>query len=334
MTQAQKIDPSTPIANLIDLSAIVVNDAANCRSEKDATALAELATSMKKEGLLQPVRLERREDGKFNLVFGFRRLAAAQQLGWTQIRAEICDPMTAEDKAIANLLENIGRESLSTYDMAMAFAKIQADHGLSGSAIGGRVGKTTAYVNALIRIANGLHETVLARWRQECSSNWGKDENGKRASNVHTVCTTDWLSKLVSRVAKHEQADELDHHLRLLNGETDEGGESNDAGDGPEIEAGEPDAGGPRIPQATKKIGMKQMEEALSSAETILKESTSLTDLERHGLKGIVAALKYTAGRSASLRFPKFKLIADLDTAESAKAKKSDTEGAKAKKAS
>lgn len=327
------IDSSTPVVNMmINLSAIQVDNTANSRTTRDETALAELAASMKKEGLLQPVRVERLDDNRYSLVYGYRRVEAASRLGWTQIRAEVVGPMTPADRAIVNLLENIGRENLSTYDLAMAFSHIQEHFSLSGSVIAGRTGKTTAYVNSLIRIATNIHESVLARWKLECSPEFGKDlETGKRLPNVHAVCSVDWLSKMAARVPKHEQEHEMKLVLGMIDAAGNDIGDNDDSADDSNDSDGEENSEGPKVPKAPKRVGIKTMSEMLEVAETAAKDA-NLSDADLACVKAIAATLRYTTGKRSSINVPVFKRYLQVEAAKEAKAAKAEKKADKTEK--
>jgi ParB/RepB/Spo0J family partition protein len=290
----------TPIIDNIKLSTIKVDPRQNARTVVDEDAIKELATSMKREGQLQPVRVEMVNPGTYvqgsgvplSLVFGYRRIAAAELLKWDTIRAEVVETMEPADRAVANLLENLGRENLTTYDQATAFHHLQKDYTLSGTNIAHSVGKSVPYVNNLIRISEGLDSTVLERWKQECSPSFGRDpETGKRLPNVHMVCTSEWLGKLVARVPRAEQERELKIQLGLI---TDDDGDDDDGGDGGDgTGSSKPDTDAPR--RAT----MKQLERALAAAEAKVKESKGE---EQNVARAVVSTLKYAMGKNQGIK--------------------------------
>lgn len=283
----------TPTFADIKLSSVKVDHKQNARTNADDEAIKELATSMKREGQLQPVRVEKTGvPDQYNLVFGFRRFAAATLLKWDVIRAEIVDEMAPADRMVANLLENLGRENLSTYDQAMAFYKLQREYSLSGTNIAHSVGKAVSYVNNLIRIAEGLDKPILDRWKAECAPNFGRDpETGKRLPNIHTVCTTEWLGKLVTRVPRAEQEHELKVQLGLI---------VEDDGDGDGDSDGPGDGGGNRnTSDAPRRATGKQLERALAAAESKAKESKGE---EAATAKTVVAVLKYALGKTQGIK--------------------------------
>ena len=66
----------------------------------DESALSELAESMQRSGLLQPIVARAAENGEYDVVVGERRWRAAQQLGWTEIAAVVRD---VDDRTLLTL---------------------------------------------------------------------------------------------------------------------------------------------------------------------------------------------------------------------------------------
>lgn len=85
------------------------------RTYIDPVALEELAENIKRYGLIEPIVVRKKEDGRFERIAGYRRLEAVKKLGWKEIPAIILD--VDETTALALMLsENIHRENLSDFD--------------------------------------------------------------------------------------------------------------------------------------------------------------------------------------------------------------------------
>jgi ParB family chromosome partitioning protein len=85
----------------------------------------ELAESIREAGkLIQPITVRRRGD-RYELVTGERRLRAHKQLSWTTIEALVSEEADA-DMAVLALTENISREDLSDYEIAVAIRNARA----------------------------------------------------------------------------------------------------------------------------------------------------------------------------------------------------------------
>ncbi len=110
--------------------------------------LEELATSIRANGIIQPL-IVRRHEAQFQLVAGERRWRAAKLAGLHDVPViiqEIADPLLLE---IA-LIENIQREDLNAIETARAYERLGRDLGLSQEEIGRRTGKDrTSITNAL-----------------------------------------------------------------------------------------------------------------------------------------------------------------------------------------
>jgi len=99
---------------------------ANVRPELD-TDIDELAASIAEHGQLEPVRARpalTAEHGKpYELVFGYRRYAAAAQLGLPTLRCEVCE-VSDEELPLIQLAENLPRESMTPIQVARALEQL------------------------------------------------------------------------------------------------------------------------------------------------------------------------------------------------------------------
>ena len=86
----------------------------------DEEAIEGLARSMLEVGQLQPVLLERIGKDRYRRVFGRRRIAAAQRLGWTTINAVVTPPLTADQRRDVVAVENIQRQGLTPVEETLA----------------------------------------------------------------------------------------------------------------------------------------------------------------------------------------------------------------------
>ena len=117
----------------------------------DEQALGELAESMKRDGLLQPVIVRPVEDGQFELVVGERRWRAAQIAGLLKIPALVRDVDDDRVLEIA-LIENLQREDLNPMETASAFRTLIDDLRLTQQDVAERVGKQRATISNLLRL--------------------------------------------------------------------------------------------------------------------------------------------------------------------------------------
>jgi ParB family chromosome partitioning protein len=117
-----------------------------------AEALSELAESIKRHGLLQPVIVTRAPGGGYHLVAGERRWRASRQAGLTRIPAVIRDAGGDSDVLTLALIENLQREDLTAIEEARAYQHLRSELGLSQEEIAERVGRDRSTVANSLRL--------------------------------------------------------------------------------------------------------------------------------------------------------------------------------------
>ena len=114
--------------------------------------IAELAESIRHQGILQPLVVRKAEEG-YELIIGERRFRAAQRAGLDRVPVIIKDVGDAESLEMA-LVENIQREELTPIEEALAYRQLMEEFHLTQEAIASRVGKSRPTVTNLLRILN------------------------------------------------------------------------------------------------------------------------------------------------------------------------------------
>ena len=120
------------------------------RQQFSPAELEELAGSIKKHGVLQPV-LVRRKGGQYELITGERRWRAARHAGLESIPVRIRDVGEAEALELA-LIENLQRSNLNVIEEADGYQVLAAKFNLSQDEIAERVGKARATVANCLRL--------------------------------------------------------------------------------------------------------------------------------------------------------------------------------------
>lgn len=105
----KKLDKNLSL-DLIDLSP------ANVRKSGAEVGIEELKGSIQRIGLIQPVIVVRKPDGRFDLIVGQRRFRAVKQLGWKDIPALIIGDVGDVSKSVVSLGENLHRRELPYND--------------------------------------------------------------------------------------------------------------------------------------------------------------------------------------------------------------------------
>jgi len=122
------------------------------RVEFDETTLAELADSIKRVGILQPILVRPLHDGRYEIIAGERRWRAAQQAGLDEVPCVVRQVSDAEAQILA-LVENVHREDLSEYERGRALRQIHDALGLSWDEVAERLGMSRRTVMRLARFA-------------------------------------------------------------------------------------------------------------------------------------------------------------------------------------
>lgn len=130
------------------------------RTHFDEAALQELAESIRRYGILQPLTVRALEGGGFELIAGERRLRAARMAGLREVPCLVA-AVTAEDSSLLALIENIQRRDLNYMEEAAALQKLMKSYGLSQEKVAEKLGKSQSAV------ANKLR---LLKLSEECAS--------------------------------------------------------------------------------------------------------------------------------------------------------------------
>ena len=113
------------------------------RKSFDAQGLEEMVASVSKHGIIQPVIFRRGPDGTAIVVAGERRVAAAQQVGLTEIPGVFIDGNAAE---IA-LVENLQRQDLTPVEEAEALQRLKEEQQYTDEQLGTMIGKARTTIN-------------------------------------------------------------------------------------------------------------------------------------------------------------------------------------------
>jgi ParB family chromosome partitioning protein len=121
------------------------------RTHFDDQSLEELAASIKKLGIVQPLTVKETGNGRYQLIAGERRLRAARLAGLTHVPAYI---RTADDQAMLELalVENIQREDLDAIEVAISFQRLIEECKLTQEQLSDRVGKQRSTISNYLRL--------------------------------------------------------------------------------------------------------------------------------------------------------------------------------------
>jgi ParB/RepB/Spo0J family partition protein len=146
----------------IRMEEITAGNAHNSRT--DEPDIKTLVKSLHENGLILPIAVRFiREDGAYQVIDGHRRFAAAKELGWGFIEANVISQDGDVEAATLSLVANIERLPLHPVDQFEAFAKLR-DAGLKEKDIARKFAISKKQVKQAMALGN-LHAAVLQAWK-------------------------------------------------------------------------------------------------------------------------------------------------------------------------
>ena len=123
------------------------------RTRMDKESLAELAESIKVQGVMQPVLVRPVSPGHYEIIAGERRWRASQIAGLLEVPALIRE--VPDEAALAmSLIENIQRENLNPLEEAMGIQRLIKEFGMTHQAASEALGSSRSAVSNLLRLLN------------------------------------------------------------------------------------------------------------------------------------------------------------------------------------
>ncbi len=119
--------------------------------------LAELAESIKQNGLLQPILVRRKGDGFYETIAGERRLRAAKLAGLRSIPAIIRNSTDEQSMELA-LVENLQRKDLNPMEAARAYHRLINEFAFTQDTVAQRLGKDRSSIANIVRLVTLPHE--------------------------------------------------------------------------------------------------------------------------------------------------------------------------------
>ena len=153
---------STPMSEMAEVAiANIEPNPLQPRTEFDEEALAELSQSIAQLGVIQPITLKRRADGKYTIISGERRWRASQRAGLETLPAYIREVDDENLHAMA-LVENIQRQDLNAIEIALGMQRLIDECGLTQESMAEKVGKKRSTVSNYMRLLSLPSEVQLA----------------------------------------------------------------------------------------------------------------------------------------------------------------------------
>jgi ParB family transcriptional regulator, chromosome partitioning protein len=154
------LDPSTAAQPYVQLPVDRVDpNPRQPRRTIDGEALAALTRSIAADGVVQPIVVRERPDGRYELIAGERRWRAAIAAGLTTIPAVVRNAPD-RDALLLAIVENVVREDLNPVEVARGYAALADGYGLTVLEIAERVGRSRSAVSNVLRLLE-LPDDVL-----------------------------------------------------------------------------------------------------------------------------------------------------------------------------
>jgi ParB family transcriptional regulator, chromosome partitioning protein len=147
--QSLLLDDAERIQNLFIVE--ITPNSGQPRKKFDEQALQELAASITKHGVLQPIIVSPSAKNAYRIVAGERRWRAAQLAGLDKIPAIVRKREELEELEVA-LIENVQRVDLSPIEQAISIERLHQQFNISYDEIAKRLGKATTTVHNIVRL--------------------------------------------------------------------------------------------------------------------------------------------------------------------------------------
>ena len=130
------------------------------RRKFDEEALAQLAESIRSNGVIQPILVRKLSGGFYQIIAGERRWRASKLAGLTDVPVVVIE---ADEKKVSEiaLIENIQREDLNAIEEAAAYRSLMDDYNLTQEEMSRRLGKSRSAIANSLRLLD-LPEDVAA----------------------------------------------------------------------------------------------------------------------------------------------------------------------------
>jgi ParB/RepB/Spo0J family partition protein len=264
---------------------ILVDNDLNSRKGDNTKTVERLRDSIKAQGVIHPALVVRTSQlgpayktatQNYVLIAGFRRQAALDLIDPEFDRQEndyriAPADWTLTEALVANLSENLGREDLSTFELASQCLRLRDDHNLSAKEIAGRIRSldcesgerkplSEAHINNMIRCVAKLHNEILRAWQ---------DQHPKAR-----------LRTLIQLAAEDDQDAQLKLWRGVENPEAAAAENDDDATDKPEK------------PVTKRRPTPTQITIKIDQAKALVKDGKKSADWG----KGVIDALRWSAG--------------------------------------
>ncbi len=119
---------------------------------KTLSNIGEMVASVRAHGIIEPITVVALGDGRYQIVTGHRRYRAAKLAGLRQVEILVRQPEGEHRRRFKSLISNIQRQSVPPLELALAIKALMGDEGLTQHQVADQLGKSNAWVSAVLRI--------------------------------------------------------------------------------------------------------------------------------------------------------------------------------------
>jgi len=179
------------------------------RRDIHSEALEELASSIRTQGIMQPLIVRSLADDRYEIIAGERRWRAAQQVGLDTVPVIVRE--VSDEAAIAMaLIENIQREDLNAMEESLALIRLQQEFQLTQQQVADAVGKSRSAVTNLMRLASLESEVQQLLERGDLELGHAKCllalEGAKQINAARTVASVNMTVRQTEALVKKLQS--------------------------------------------------------------------------------------------------------------------------------
>lgn len=210
------------------------------RKVLDPVSQRELVESIRDRGILQPLLVRRKKvGGRFELIAGQRRLAAAHEIGLVRVPAMVLHTEDSNDALtlVDSLLENVQREALSDLEEGETFLLLQREYSWTQEQIAQHLHKERTYVAHRMRVAQQLTPTTKeiileARMQSDGNENVSRDTFSYSVNRALASLPPEMQEEVARDLATHPHtAREAQAIVRRLRQQQSKGAAPVDAGE-------------------------------------------------------------------------------------------------------
>ena len=150
LSSGKEKQQDSKIFKIVSISSIEAN-IQQPRKRFGKNEIEDLASSIKSQGILQPIVVRKKEENSYEIIAGERRWRAAQLVGIHEVPV-IIKVMDDEQALQAALIENIQRENLNPVEEAKAYQSILKLQDMSYEKLSKLIGKSTSHISNIIRL--------------------------------------------------------------------------------------------------------------------------------------------------------------------------------------